>query len=317
MIYSQRRNSGGQRHRPVARILVVGLGIIGLVGGVLVALDATDTVPLGIRRRDTELVALWNQSRYQEVLEASEAILREQPLDAEALTFGGFAHFYQGIELVERSEQLEHLDRAVVLLRKALHVPRAPLAAERDYVLAKAYYHKGEEYLDLSIRYMERSLDRGHDAPDSRTYMALAFARLGDFDSSVTWFERAIDRADGGEADAIRIKAAESYVEIGDYERARRLLRTAARNLEDDFLRLMARNQLASVLLLDERLDEAEALLEETIEQYPESADAYYYLGIVYEQTGRGVKARDFWRTARDIDPNHTEALQRLANWGG
>ncbi|MFW5684849.1 MAG: tetratricopeptide repeat protein [Spirochaetota bacterium] len=317
MMYSQGKKSGGESNRGWIRGVVVGLAIVLVAGGVVAALGALDAVPFGIPRRDTELVALWNDRRYDDVLAAAEAILAERPFDGEALTFAGFAHFYIGIEVVQRVEQLEHIDASIELLRKALHVPRAPLAAERDYVLAKAYYHKDDQYVDLAVRYMERSLERGFESPDSRTYLGMGYARLGAWQESVEWFERALELASTADMNALRVKAAEAYVELGDYASARRTLRRAIESLDDAFLVLMARNQLASVLILDGALDEAEELLEQTIEQFPESADAYYYLGIVYDQTDRGVQARDLWRTAREIDPNHTEALRRLANWGG
>jgi tetratricopeptide (TPR) repeat protein len=317
MMYSQRRTAGGNKRKRAIRLLAVGLGIAAVVGAVAAVLDATNVLPLGIEPRDTELVALWNEARYDEVIRTAAGILEENPLDGEALTFSGFAHFYAGVELVQRAEQLDYLDRSIVMLRKALHVPRAPLAAERDYVLAKAYYHKGDEYVDLSVRYMERSLEKGFDAVDSRTYLGLGYARLGVHDESAAWLERAIERAPADEVDAVRMKAAEAYVSLGDYESARERLTEAIASLDDEFLVLMARNQLASVLILDGRHAEAETVLDRTIQQFPQSADAYYYLGVVYDQTDRDVQARDLWRTAREIDPNHPEALQRLANWGG
>ena len=317
MIYSQGRKPEGDRRKRVVRLLVVGLVLAGVAGGAVFALDSADWLPFGIRLRDTELLSLWNESRYGEVLSMAESILEENPLDAEALTFGGFAHFYVGIELVQRAEQLEHLDRSIVMLRKAMHVPRAPLQAERDYVLGKAYYHKGDEYVELSVRYLTDSLEGGYEAPDSRTYLGLGYARLGDYEESAAWYERAIEHAPDDEIAAVRIKAAETYVQLGDYDAARARLNDAIASLDDEFLVLMARNQLASVLLLDDRLERAEQVLNATIERFPQSADAYYYLGIVYDRTDRAVEARDLWRTAREIDPNHTKALQRLANWEG
>lgn len=316
MIYSQGKKAGGQKQKRTVRFLVVGLGLVAAIGGILIALDIADALPFGIHGRDRELLSLWNESKYDEVQSAAEAILNERPLNGEALTFAGFAYFYRGVEAVDESERLEQLDRAIVALRKALHVPRAPLAAERDYVLAKAYYHKGDEYIDLAARYMVRSLERGHEAPDSRTYLGLSYARLDDFETSVRWFEEAIVHARPEERNAVRIRAAESYVALGDYSSAREMLELAVSGLDDEFLILMARNELASVLIQAEKWDEAEVLLEETIERFPQSADAYYYLGVVYDETDRGVEARGLWRTAREIDPNHTEALRRLANWG-
>lgn len=316
MIYSQKQKTDGRRRAVVLRLVVVGLVLAGMAGGTILVLHALDVAPVGLRRRNTELLRLWNDERYQDVLRLAKSTLETDPFDAEALTFGGFAHFYVGLNLAERDDQLEHLRSAIILLRRALHVPHAPLAAERDYVLAKAYFHRGDEYVDLTVSYMERALERGYDAPDSRTYLALALAILGDHEQSIVWFEEALVHADRADRNAIRIRAADSYVELERYAEARDTLLRAIDELEDDFLVLIARNKLASVYIADEQWSEAETLLDETIERFPRSADAYYYLGIVYEVTDRGVQARNLWRTARDIDPDHTEALMRLANWG-
>ncbi len=316
MIYSQGKKPAGKKNRLAVRLLVIGLVVAGLSVGTIFILDAIDVAPLGIRRGDSDLLRLWNESDYDAVLRTADSVLEDRPLDGEALTFGGFAEFYTGIEFVDQSARRERLSRSITLLRKALHVPRAPLEAERDYVLAKAYYHKGNEYVDLAVRYMERSLEGGYEASDSRTYLGLGYAQLGRFDASVEWFERAIESAPREDVNAVRIKAAESYVAVGDYESAIRTLREAVESLDDEFLILVARNELASVLIRDDQLDAAENLLRDTIERFNESADAYYYLGIVHDETERDVQARALWRTAIAIDPNHTGALQRLANWG-
>src|SRR6056297_2215628 len=195
MINSQGTKPAGKKNRLSVRLLVISLVVAAFGFGTVFMLDALDIAPLGIRRADNDLLRLWNESDYDAVLQTANAILEDRPFDGEALTFGGFAEFYTGIEIVEQSVQRDHLSRSIALLRKALHVPRAPLAAERDYVLAKAYYHKGDEYVDLSVRYMERSLENGYVATDSRTYLGLGYARLGQYEASVAWLERAIETA--------------------------------------------------------------------------------------------------------------------------
>ena len=316
MIYSRQKTTDGDRRGTATRLVVVGLALIAMAGGALLVLRAMDVAPVGIRGRNTELLRLWNETEYEEVLRIAESVLGSDPLDGEALTFGGFARFYLGVQAPDRAEQLEHLHQAIVMLRRALHVPYAPLAAERDYVLAKAYFHRGDEYVDLAAYYMERSLHAGYDAPDTRTYLGLAHAALGQHEQSVEWFKEAIERAQPEEADAVRLRTADSYIALGDFEAAGNVLQHVIEALDDEFLVLIARNQLASVLIRAERLDAAESLLNETLELFPQSADAMYYLGIVYDETGRGVQARNLWRTAREIDPNHTDALIRLAHWG-
>lgn len=154
------------------------------------------------------------------------------------------------VDALTREQQLEHLNRSVTLLRKANHVDRAPLERERNYILAKAYYHKGETFMDQAVRYMHRSIEQGYEAADSQSYLGLAYASLGDFEESVSWFAKAIESAEqhgaSDDANAIRIKAAESYSAMEDYDSAARELRVAISRLNDRFLELMARNQLVS-----------------------------------------------------------------------
>jgi tetratricopeptide (TPR) repeat protein len=295
-------------------------GLSGLALLVFALLSLTGVLtrfPFGVDAADSELIQLWSERDYPAVVERAEQVIESAPFDPQALTFGGFGHFYMGVDALEDNEQQFHLERSVQLLRKANLLERAPLAAERDYVLGKAYFHKGDQYMDLAISKMEDSLAAGYDAPDSRSYLALAYAGTNAYEESAVWFERAMEDAEEREnlsdLNALRVRAAESYSAIGEYQRAETLLRAAIDSLDDEFLRLMARNRLAEVFIDSERLNEAESFIESTLDQYPESADAHYYLGVVFHMTDRPVEARAAWRTARDLDPNHAAALAGLA----
>jgi tetratricopeptide (TPR) repeat protein len=322
MSYTKRKQGSGQRP-PLMQAFLVLLGVTFVSVFVLAVLSLFGVIerfPFGIDSADFELIELWQNRDYSAVISQAELILAESPYDGQALTFGGFAHFYIGVDSVGEREQRQHLERAVQLLRKALHVSGAPLEPERTYVLAKAYYHMGDEYMDVSARLMEESLDLGFEASESRSYLGMAYASLGRHEESAFWFERAIENAGSELGDdaqnVLRVRAAETYAVLGRFEEAQRLLQAAIVELDDDFLRLMARNELADVLIQSRRFVVAEEVVRSTIEEFPESADAHYYLGVVYFETERRVEARDRWRTARRIDPNHEAALARLAgNW--
>lgn len=319
MKYSSRNKQsvGPRQGRWITRALtiVVVIMIVTIVG--LIAAGVWDGFPFGVTRQDVELVTLWQAGSYEDVITRSTNLLDEAPFHPQALTFGGFGHFYVGVDALTREQQVDHLDRSITLLRKANHVDRAPLERERNYVLAKAYYHKGETYMDQAIRYMKRSIEQGYQAADSQSYLGLAYASLGNYEESVHWFLQAIEHAEqqvsSDEASAIRIKAAESFAAMEAYDAAAKELRTAIAQLDDRFLELMARNQLVSVLVRAGEYEVAERVAKETVEQYPESADAHYYLGVVYSRTERVVQARDQWRTARRFDPAHIGAYESLA----
>jgi tetratricopeptide (TPR) repeat protein len=319
MIYSKGRNtSGGSRAQSPVRVIVVVFIIVAVVAlAVIGLLGVFEAFPFGLNRRDSELVALWSRGDYLQVIASAEETLSDRPFNAQALTYGGFAHYYHGEGLVDAEEREQHIERAVILLRKAEHLSHAPLAAERDYVLAKAYFQKGRLFVDLAAEYMERSLSEGYEASDSRSYLGLAYAQMGQPERSAGWFADAIALTnDEQELDALRVKAAESLVDAGDYALAEEYLRSVMATSQDDYVRLVAANQLTGVLILNEELAEAEDLVETTLVGYPDSADAHYHLGVIYDLTDRPVEASYEWRQAVEIDPNHTDALRSLANRG-
>ena len=51
---------------------------------------------------------------------------------------------------------------------------------------------------------------------------------------------------------------------------------------------------------------------ENVLEKYPNSADAHYGIGVIYEKQGNLVKARAEWRQTLKIQVNHQGALQKL-----
>lgn len=321
MVYSRGKSAVPDHRGRGIRVLVVVLGVVALIAITALVLSSLGLAPFGLDGRETELVALWNAGDYDRVAELSAEMLESDPLNGEALTFAGFASFYGGIEDVLESERTSALEASVVYLRRARIAPNSPFPAERDYVLGKAYFHRGDPYMDLAVFHLERALEAGHLSADARVYLGLGYAELGDYTASVARFEEAVtdaaQRADEDSVNEIRLQLAESYTAAGEYESAEATLEEAIRTLGDDYLELLALNRLASLLILEERLDEAAALLESTIDRYPESADAFFYLGVVYDERDETVLARDFWRRAREIDPNHEDALRRLANREG
>jgi len=316
MIYSKERKASGGGRRQTRNGTVVVLLIVTAIAAVVAVglLGVFDAFPFGVNRRDAALVSAWSQGDYAQVIETAEETLTAHPLDGQALTYGGFAHFYRGVDLVDADEREADISRAIVLLRKASHLSRAPLPAQRDYVLGKAYYHSGPLYADLAVQHLEQSIAQGYEASDSLQYLGLAYAPRGQYEASAERFVEAVQQTEDWQAgESLRINAAESLIALEDYDQAKGYLEEVIDRTTDPYIALIARNLLTSALILNDELEAAEDLVTETIEDYPLSADAYYYLGIVYDLTDREVEARAMWRQARDIDPDHIGAQQRLA----
>jgi tetratricopeptide (TPR) repeat protein len=226
-----------------------------------------------------------------------------------SLVLGGFARFYAGVNQVNVERKSQLIDESITYLRRAKLLPRTPMEAQVEYILGKAYYHKGPFFADLTVDHLENALAAGYDSGDTYEYLGLAYAQLGDLERSVTNFEIAAERQP---TDLLYLTVAQTYQQLDDYTEAENYLRKAIAASEDDYMRYRARIELVEVLVVSEQFGPAERLLDQILEANPESADAHYYLGVVYDATGNPERARFEWREARRIDPNHVEALRRL-----
>ena len=61
------------------------------------------------------------------------------------------------------------------------------------------------------------------------------------------------------------------------------------------------------------QLKEAERHCRDHLAQQPESADAYFILGLINELTNKHVQAEDYWKRCIYLQPDHYEALCHLA----
>jgi len=253
----------------------------------------------------------WDSGDYQAVIQESQTILKEHPMDGQALVFAGFSHFYTGVNQVSDEQKENHLNRTVVFLRKALVLDHPPLAGQLNYVLGKAYYHKGKHYYDLAVQYLEKSVDLGYLGDDTYEYIALAYAGMGMLSDSASNLLKAIDQKP---SDLLFLTLSQTYAQMGETRRAEQYLTKAIDGSADAYLIQQAHFELGKILLDKGEMDRAQSEFRQILESNPKSADAHYYLGKVYEAAGERDKARYEWREALRIDPNHTKALQDLRN---
>jgi tetratricopeptide (TPR) repeat protein len=288
----------------VALLLVVATGTIAFFLS-----DGFGFLNLQSLTQNDDLVTLWEGGEYDQLITKTEDVLERSPLNATALVFNGFAHFYRGINRVSSDENRQELQEAVVSLRKALLLDETPLQGRVHYVLAKAYYHTGRFYFDAAADHMEKALEAGYVGKDSHKYLGLAYAKLGDYQKSIASFRRAIEQ---NPTDLLYLTAAESYAELAEYENAERYLQRAIERSDDSYLKLRATFRLGEIHLERGNYQDAREVFSQLVEDHPRSADAHYMLGKAYAELGNDERARFEWRQTIEIDPEHSRALQSL-----
>lgn len=264
---------------------------------------------------EEEILAAWDGKDYDGVLALCEEGLKHRPLDPFRLVLSGFASFYRGIGETDGEIRLRYMDAAIFSLRKALTSPAVPFRAQVSYVLGKAYYHKGPYYMDEAVLHLEAAAreaesKKGEAPPDILEYAAVAYSSLGDHGKSVDSFEKALARS---KTDLLLLAAARAYVQHGSAEKAEIAALEALSITEDSLVREKSRFLLGELYLARRDYQMAEEQYNLILETNPESADAHYYLGLIWQEKGDPVRARAAWRKAVSLDPMHTAARQKLA----
>ena len=301
---SRRERTAGRRRATLALLLIAGA----VVAGVLLRADRA--VAAWLRRdRDVNMRVLVADTRYAEAVDAAELTLVRRPLDAEANLIRGVASLYAAIDGGSGVSSTDRLSTAIVSLRRALLDSRIAVAEPAaQYALGKAYYHKGYFYYDLAVRYLESSLALGYDGADTYEYLGLAYTELGD-PRGLEYFRHALTRRP---SDLLHLKMATMLMDEGDVQGARRNLMQAIDLTDDTAIAQRARYELGAVYRALGELLLAEEQYRAIIAGDGRAADAHFYLGEIYSQQGDSDRALAQWRAARELDPNHRRAIERL-----
>ena len=255
------------------------------------------------------LVELLNAGSYDELIVKSESRLQAHPLDNDALLFRGIAFFYKAVGEFDAEERSPYMDEAIFSLRKSALKDTGRWSGEADYVLGKAYFHKGKYYYDLAIQYLERSIQGGYVGPDTYEYLGLAFANLNQPAEALSRFKKALETRP---TDLLYLTVGQLHINLEQPNEAERLLKQTIASSQDSIVEKRSRFLLGELYL--DRADYTAALeqYEELTALDPSSADAFFYLGMAFEGLDDYVKARAAWRKARSLDPEHRGANLRL-----
>jgi tetratricopeptide (TPR) repeat protein len=291
----------------VVVLIILLLVTVGILAWRLEWIDRID------RRFQTEqdsqpLSELWQNRLYDEVISLCDEQLAADPLEPTLLAYRGFAYFYKGVSEVTLEERITYLDEAIVSLRRAKLNAAGAWSSEVDYILGKAYYHKGKYYYDLTFRYLQAALAAGYEREDIYDYLGLAATQLDRLEEGLGYFQQALEI---NPTDLLLLTIGQTYLQAERRQEAEEYLLRAVNKTADAAVEIRARFLLGQMYFDREDYFKAEDQYSAILQQDPNSSDAYYYLGEIYSNMNDPVKARAHWRKALLIDPSHYGARLR------
>ncbi|MFQ3619940.1 MAG: tetratricopeptide repeat protein [Spirochaetales bacterium] len=266
-------------------------------------------LPVSKDEEHKALLELWKQNQYDAIISTTEAKLQKNPMDSFYLTFHGFAQFYKGVNIPEADQKIQCMNKAVISLRRANLHSSVPMAAEINYVLGKAYFHKGVAYYDLSAKYLEEALQKGFFQNDTYEYLGLAYLNLSDLEQALKYFHLALER---NPSDILLLTLGQTYDQQGQKEKAEEYLLRCVNMAQDSAVEQKARFLLGDLYFQRKEYLKAEEHFQKVLALNPQDAEANFLLGEVYLAFGDSIKARSYWRRAVRINPKHYGALKRL-----
>ena len=255
-----------------------------------------------------------DSSKYQKIYEDGKILLQKEPFNNTALVYYGYACFYLAVSQTDSAQIQMYLDECIISLRQALYSAKSVTIHQIHYVLGKAYFYKNKiaenYYADLTINNLNKALTMGYKADDIYEYLGMSYAALGMTSESIAAFSEALLVR---ESNNLLVSIAEQYMKNGQYNSSKQYLFRVIKNSEDDNLVEKSRLMLANIYLEEENITDAMKEFEEVLKNNPNSDDAHYGIGVIYEKQGNLIKARSEWRNALKIRANHANALKKLS----
>jgi len=259
-----------------------------------------------------ELLRLWDSGDFNEVFNISQTALESAPTDYFLLTMNGFSAYQLGISQINTLNAEQYFDRCIWSLRQAMQDKKSDNDGRLYYVLGKAYSYKGENYADLTIKYLEKARELSDSTADIPEYLGMAYFAVEDYRNSVAAFSEALGTSAEGPSGPLLLFIARAYLALGEFDNARPYLQRCIEVSPDFRTILSARLLLAEALKMKGDIEGAVKQLQDIITETGDNAEAHYQLGELYALQGNTTRARAEWRLALRADPAHTKARARL-----
>lgn len=251
----------------------------------------------------------WNAQNYADVYSVSSENLKRHPLSAYWLVMNGMSSYQLAVAQVNREKKIFFIDSSIDSLRKAIMIGAGAMDSRARYCLGRAYFHKGPEFADLAVSYLEQAQRAGYSAQDLAEYLGLAYASLREYRESVAAFSLALG---DNPSELLLLAIARSYIELDEMEQAKAYLVRCIESSHDVLVSAQAHLLLGALLKKGGDLAGAEREYLASAEADDKNADAFFSLGELYAESGDTVRARAEWRKAIRINPNHGPARTRL-----
>jgi tetratricopeptide (TPR) repeat protein len=299
------------RYRKIARIVLVAVVFLSILGGILFFSGKKKDSAFETR----DLVQHWKAGSYGQVFQLSEHELENKPMDFFLLMTHGFSAYQIALAQINNADTLSYIDRAIWALRKAQLTKQGASDPRVKYVLGRAYFYKGPSYANLCIQYLEEARAARCTGKDIPEFLGLAYAQVQDYRSSVEAFSLALenDESGVGASDLLLLAIARSYIELREGETARPYIIRAI-EISRDFVTVSnARLMLAGILIESGAFTEAETQIMAVLNEGGDTAEARFELGELYNAQHDNYRARAEWRKASRLDPNFAPARERLS----
>jgi Flp pilus assembly protein TadD len=200
--------------------------------------------------------------------------------------------------------RLNQIERAIAAFQKALSI--SPKNSQILFTVGILYTQKGEVEEALRAYKQGLALEPANEAANQN--YALLLMRTGRYKAAVEPLQR-LKKTKNSDL-SVRAALVEAYVKSG--------LKTEGEGELDEILKSSIASdsdklRIANLLLEDQEPDAAKEVLERTASNQPDSAPAFWKLGLLFSKESRYNDATHAVRRAIELDPSASEYMRTMA----
>ncbi|MEM5947742.1 tetratricopeptide repeat protein [Spirochaetia bacterium 38H-sp] len=268
------------------------------------------------KHEKNELESLWNDSDYWKIIDKTEELLINDPLNTLYINFNAISYLAVAFSVPDNSTSQLYISKAVLRIRKFLFLENdANLRIYFYYLLGKAYFLKGDSYLDLSEKYLLYAYNKKYESADIEQYLGLLYSKKKKYQDSNLFLEKAYSKLP---SDMIKLAISKNYFYMGDFNKALNSVDTVlTNNNKEAAIYWDALLLKGEILYENKEYDNAKKIFDILIANNKHNALAYYFVGEIAFASGNKIEARALWRKALKYDSDNHDIISRLKETDG